>query len=117
MSKKTVRRSLNLTPEMRDLLAQLAAKHGREVREADLIREAIRLYLEHQGDVIGSRRHFQRGLQARLDRMETTLTFYLHVLIHLLLGERGLDDALVAAKRDAQALRQRIDAVRDLEGG
>ncbi|MBK9124412.1 MAG: hypothetical protein IPM16_15010, partial [Chloroflexi bacterium] len=42
MANKTVRRSINITPEMRDMLAQIAAKQGRDITEADLIRDAIR---------------------------------------------------------------------------
>jgi uncharacterized coiled-coil protein SlyX len=121
MTTKTVRRSISMTPEMRDLLAQIAAKHGREVKEVDLIRDAIRQYLDEQSDVVGSRRHFQKSLQMRLDKLETTLTFQMHVLIYLLstvLGDESdaaIDEAIVAAKRDGKRLLKRITAVRDLE--
>jgi len=110
-----------MTPEMHDLLAQIAAKHGREVKEVDLIRDAIRRYLDEQSDVVGSRRHFQKSLQMRLDKLETTLTFQMHVLIYLLstvLGDESdaaIDEAIVAAKRDGKRLLKRITAVRDLE--
>jgi len=121
MATKTVRRSISMTPEMRDLLAQIVAKHGREVKEVDLIRDAIRQYLDEQSDVVGSRRHFQKSLQRRLDKLETTLTFQMHVLIYLLstvLGDESnaaIDEAIVAAKRDGKRLLKRITAVRDLE--
>ena len=121
MATKTVRRSISMTPEMRDLLAQIAAKHGREVKEVDLIRDAIRRYLDEQSDVVGSRRHFQKSLQLRLDKLETTLTFQMHVLIYLLstvLGDESdaaIDEAIVAAKRDGKRLLKRITTVRDLE--
>jgi len=121
MATKTVRRSISMTPEMHDLLAQIAAKHGREVKEVDLIRDAIRRYLDEQSDVVGSRRHFQKSLQMRLDKLETTLTFQMHVLIYLLstvLGDESdaaIDEAIVAAKRDGKRLLKRITAVRDLE--
>jgi uncharacterized protein YigE (DUF2233 family) len=36
--------------------------------EAHLIRDAIRQYLDAQADGVGSRRHFQRSFQARIDR-------------------------------------------------
>ena len=51
---KSIRRSVSMTPEMRDRLAQLASKHPRDVTEADLIREAIRADLDEQTDLIGS---------------------------------------------------------------
>lgn len=122
MSNKTVRRSIAMTQEMRDLLAQLAAKQGREVSESDLIRDAIRLYLDQQADLVGSRRHFQKSLQTRLDHLESTLTFHLHILIALtsmlLEGDPAhtIDEAIVAARRDSKRLLARIDAVRDLKG-
>jgi len=121
MATKTVRRSISMTPEMRDLLAQIVAKRGREVSENDLIREAIRQYLDEQADVVGSRRHFQKSLQARLDRLENTLTFQINVLTYLLatvLGDESgaaIEDAIVTAKRDGEALLKQIAAVRDLK--
>jgi Arc/MetJ-type ribon-helix-helix transcriptional regulator len=120
MSTRSIRRSISITPDMRDLLAQLVAKHGRDVCEADLIRDAIRQYLDGQAAVIGSRRHFQKSLQARIDRLEAALSFHLLVLISLLAAvhgddaDRAIDDAIVMARRDGAALLRRIDAVRDL---
>jgi len=118
MATKTVRRSISMTPEMRDLLAQIAAKHGREVSENDIIRDAIRHYLDQQADVVGSRRHFQRSLQARLDRLENTLTFQMLMLTFLLatvLGDESdeaIHEAMAAARRDGAALLKRIAALR-----
>ena len=120
MSNKTVRRSINITPEMRDMLAQIAAKQARDVTESDLIRDAIRQYLDQQADLVGSRRHFQRSLQERLDALEGTLTLHLHVMIALLLmlleGDvsQVIDEAIVIARRDGKRLQSRINAVRDL---
>jgi Arc/MetJ-type ribon-helix-helix transcriptional regulator len=120
MATKTVRRSISMTPEMRDLLAQIVAKRGREVKENDVIREAIRQYLDEQADVVGSRRHFQKSLQARLDQLESTLVFQMQVLTYLLaavLGDESgaaIDDAIVTARRDGEALLKQIAAVRDL---
>lgn len=121
MATKTVRRSISMTPEMRDLLAQIVAKRGREVKENDVIREAIRQYLDEQADVVGSRRHFQKSLQARLDRMENTLVFQMQVLTYLLAAALGdesgaaIDEAIVTARRDGEALLKQIAAVRDLK--
>lgn len=122
MATKTVRRSISMTPEMRDLLAQIAAKHGRDVTENDLIRDAIRHYLDQQSDVVGSRRHFQRSLQARLDRLESTLTFQMLMLTFLLatvLGDESgeaIDEAMAAAARDGEALLKQIGALRPPKG-
>ena len=122
MATKTVRRSISMTPEMRDLLAQIAAKHGRDVTENDLIRDAIRHYLDQQSDVVGSRRHFQRSLQARLDRLESTLTFQMLMLTFLLttvLGDESgeaIDEAMATAARDGEALLKQIAALRPPKG-
>ncbi|MDL1899489.1 hypothetical protein FBR02_01830 [Anaerolineae bacterium CFX9] len=118
MATKTVRRSISMTPEMRDLLAQITAKHGREVSENDIIRDAIRHYLDQQADVVGSRRHFQRSLQARLDRLESTLTFQMLMLTFLMatvLGDESdeaIHEAMAAARRDGDALLKQIVALR-----
>jgi len=123
MATKTVRRSINITPEMRDLLAQIVAKRGREFTENDLIRDAIRQYLDEQADIVGSRRHFQKSLQTRIDRLERTLTFQMNVLTFLLttvLGDESgaaIEDAIITAKRDGEALLKQIAAVYDLKDG
>jgi uncharacterized coiled-coil protein SlyX len=121
MATQTVRRSISMTPEMRDLLAQLAARHGRDVTEAHLIRDAIRQYLDAQADGVGSRRHFQRSFQARIDRLEAALAFQMNVIIYLLAAiladGRAIDDAIIAARRDGDALLRQMAAVRDLKDG
>lgn len=119
MAAKTVKRSISMTPEMHDLLAQIVAKRDRDVTEASLIREAIRQYLDEQSDLVGSRRHFQKSLQLRIDRLESTLTFQMNVLVYLLAAiladESAIDEAIIAAKRDGAALLAQIDAIRDLK--
>ena len=122
MAGRSVRRSLSTTPEMRDRLAQLVSKQPRDVTEADLIREAIRLYLDNQEDIIGSRRHFQRSLQERLDRLEGALAFQLNVLIYLLAALEPVEsaeriaEAILAAGRDGEQLLAQMQAVREMKG-
>ena len=119
MATQTFKSTIRMTPEMHDMLVQVVAKHGREVKEVDLIREAIRQYLDEQGDVVGSRRHFQKSLQARLDQLESTLTFQMHILIYLLavvLGDESgsaITDAIATAKRDGDSLLAQIAAARE----
>jgi Arc/MetJ-type ribon-helix-helix transcriptional regulator len=121
MAKKSVRRSITMTQEMRDRLALLVSKQPRETTEADLIREAIRLYLDSQADIIGSRRHFQKSLQERLDKLEAAHAFHLNVLVYLLaaLEPEGsperIADAIIAAKRDGNTLLAQIKAVREMK--
>jgi Arc/MetJ-type ribon-helix-helix transcriptional regulator len=129
MTSQIVRRSIAMTEEMQDRLQQLVSKHSREYTESDLIREAIRRYLDDQEDIIGSRRHFQKSFQDRLDRLEFALTFHLNVLLHLTAAgfalvlqavtkqkvpaQHLIQNAIIAARRDA-ALTDQIAAVRDM---
>ena len=123
MSKKSVQRSITMTQEMRDRLALLVSKQPRDTTEADLIREAIRLYLDNQEDIIGSRRHFQKSLQDRLDKLESAFAFHLNVLIYLLaaLEPEGsperIEDAIIAARRDGETLLAQMQAVREMKAG
>lgn len=109
-----------MSQETHNLLVQLAGLRGRNVTEADLIREAIRMFLDDQVEVVGSSRHVQKSFQMRLDQLEAALTFHLNILLYLLAAllaeERygAIEDAIVAAKRDGDALLQQIRAVRDL---
>lgn len=121
MAEKTARRSVAMTPEMRDLLRQITAKQAAGVTEADVIREALRRFLDEQDDLVGSRRHFQKSLQSRIDRLEHALRFQLDVILYLVVllspalqGDAYIEEAVVAARTKGRALRKQIDAVRDL---
>ena len=121
MANKTVRRSITMTQEMRDRLALLVSKQPRDTTEADLIREAIRLYLDNQEDIIGSRKHFQKSLQERLDTLEVTLAFHLNVLIYLVaaiepdFGHELIANAIIAARNDGNTLLAQMKAVREMK--
>lgn len=121
MVQRNIKRSVSISQEMHNVLMQLVARRGRDVTEADLIREAIQKYLDEQTDVVSSRRHFQQSFQERMDRLETTFAFHLNILIYLMValfaetGDQALEDAIVAAKRDGDALLEQIQAVRDLD--
>ena len=121
MSKKSVQRSITMTQEMRDRLALLVSKQPRDTTEADVIREAIRMYLDNQEDIIGSRKHFQKSLQERLDRLESAFSFHLNVLIYLLAALKPeysperIADAIIAARRDGETLLAQMKAVREMK--
>lgn len=120
MAKKSVRRSITMTQEMRDRLALLVSKQPRDTTEADVIREAVRLYLDNQEDIIGSRKHFQKSLQERLDKLEAGLAFQLNVIIYLLAALKPdrhelVADAIIAARRDGNTLLAQIKAVREMK--
>ena len=46
---------------------RIAGKHS---SRADLTRTALREYLDNQGNQIGSRRHFSKSMNKRMDRLE-----------------------------------------------
>lgn len=119
MSQKNIKRSISMSEEMHALLNQIAAKHGRDITESHLIREAIRQFLDEQSDMVGSRRHFQKSLQLRLDRLERSLLFQMNIVIYLLAAiladDSAIEDAIIATKRDGAALMQQVEAVRDLK--
>ena len=126
---KTIRRSVAMTPAMRQRLQQLLAKETRDVTEADLIRQAIREYLDRQEDIAGSRAHFRKTFQTRLDDLEAALVFRLDMLLALLAHglavmlpvfteqpitpEELVQAAIIAAAQNAATLQEQINAVRD----
>lgn len=116
MSNKSVRRSISMTPEMAGRLKQIASTKPRNVTEADLIREALRLYLDQQEDLIGSRRHFQKGFRSRIDKLEEALAFQMTVLLLLLSNEEDqIREAIIAARKYGDSLLAQMEAVRTLD--
>lgn len=125
----SIQRSITITQELRDRLTLLVSKCGREYTESDLIREAIRRYLDEQEDITGSRRHFTKTFQDRIALLELTHTFHLNVLLHLLASGLSvilsaltkekvsptalIQSAIIAARRDI-TLNAQIAAVRDM---
>src|SRR5258708_391349 len=99
-SKYTERYTLIVTEEMDRKLQQLLDKQDRSVSLSDLLRTAIRQYIDDQEDVIGSRRHFSKSLQNRLDQLENNLLFYLDVIIFLLAASLAV--IVQAVTRDAK---------------
>ncbi len=128
---KTVRRSVAMTPELRARLQQILDKQGKEVTEADLIRQAIREYLDRQEDIAGSKAHFRKTFQARIDELQGDLEFHLHLITALLAhglavmlpvfteqpitAAELIQAAIIAAQQNAAAIQAQIDAVRDHE--
>ena len=116
MPKKSIRRSLSMTPEMANRLQQIAQNKPRNITESDLMRQAIRQFLDEQENLVGSRRHFQRSLQERVDALELVLSFQLNVLIFLLTTEDSLiHEAIIMAKQHGNTLLEQIQAVRELD--
>ena len=72
MSNKNVRISLRVTPELWTLMEQIIQKEGRRSIN-EFVQACIRAYIDETGDIIGSRRHFNKSMTARMDRLEALL--------------------------------------------
>jgi metal-responsive CopG/Arc/MetJ family transcriptional regulator len=71
------RLSVGLTDKMDDLLEDLAiarSRKGHPVTKSDLIREALRQYLEEQPDARGSRKQITKSLEAQLEALAAQIT-------------------------------------------
>lgn len=137
----TVQRTIYLSPEMWDFLTQLASRRGRDCTENTLIREALRAFIDGQSEVIGSRRHFQKSLQERVDQLQAQLegrfhqqhmqtAFYLHVILQLIaltaahiistLSRKEvtpaqlIQRAVIEARREQSVLDAQVQSVRDM---
>jgi hypothetical protein len=79
------RSSISMTQAMWSRLEQVVENRcDPKFKTSDAVREAIRLYLDGQEDLIGSRKHFSKTLQHSLNLHEQTLLFTLHALLLLL---------------------------------
>ena len=55
-----------VTPALKEKVEQLAKKRGKNTSASDVIRDAIRAYIDQQEDVIGSRANFQKSFRERI---------------------------------------------------
>ncbi len=70
------RLTVNVTPDMDRYLEDLArtrTRQGKPVSKADVIREAIRHYMDVQEDLTGSRKQIARSLDAKLQTMHQSV--------------------------------------------
>jgi len=123
-----VRRSVAMTPQLRARLQQLIDQQDKEITEAEIIRQAIREYLDRQEDITGSKAHFRKTFQVRIDELRDDLEFHLQVIIALLAHGLAvmlpvfteqpvtplelIQAAIVSAQQNADSLRSQIDMVR-----
>lgn len=103
----TSRLSLHITSAMNERLDQLARL--RDESKAELVREALRMYLDEQEDLLTSRKHFSKMFQRRVDYLErlVLVTLWMNVQTLQILQERvkhtayDLTDVLTDAIRAA----------------
>jgi predicted DNA-binding protein len=75
------RLSINITRQMYERLTQIASNRDEAISE--IAREALRLFLDDQEDLIASRKHFSKSFQQRLDHTDWQLSVQLQMLSHL----------------------------------
>ena len=80
---KSERLYIRLTPALHERLSQVMFHQGLPSM-SDAGREAIRYYLDEMADQIGSRRHFSRAMQARLDELEDFVHMHMAVQTYLI---------------------------------
>jgi hypothetical protein len=136
-----VQHTAYFSEEMWTHLHQIARKRADGTTANDLLREAARMLIENEADVLGSRRHFQNTLQQRVDRLEDELVtatlhsngvivFYLHTIIQMLalglahlLSSSGkvqvspqqlIQKAVIQARKEEDVFAAQIAAVREM---
>ena len=57
------RLNIYVSAELQHKLEQIRDQRGPKVTVPDIVREAVRMYIDNEEEVIGSRRHFQRNLR------------------------------------------------------
>lgn len=82
------RLSVQITDAMDDRLEQVA--RGRDEAKSEVVRAALRAFLDEQEDMIGSRKHFTKAFGRRIDHLERVLSVLLAVNLNTLhlLSER-----------------------------
>ena len=82
------RLTVHITGAMENRLEQIASQ--RDEPKAEVVRVALRAYLDEQEDLIGSRRHFTKMFQRRVDYVErlVVICLWLNVQILQILFER-----------------------------
>ena len=103
------RLTVQVTEAMDDRLEQVA--RGRDEPKAEVVRTALRAFLDEQEDVIGSRKHFTKAFGRRVDHVERLLsvTLWLNLQTLHLLYERLHKEQLEAGELLADAIREGVD--------
>ena len=69
-----IRFTVGFTPEQANRLDELNRSRNRKgdaTSRADLVREAVGFYLQHQPDLVGSRKAIARDLESKIDALDT----------------------------------------------
>lgn len=103
------RLSVQITDAMDDRLEQVA--RGRDEPKAEVVRAALRAFLDEQEDLIGSRKHFTKAFGRRVDHVERLLsvTLWLNLKTLHLLSERLRKEQIEAGELLADAITEGVD--------
>ncbi|MCK6578389.1 MAG: ribbon-helix-helix domain-containing protein [Anaerolineae bacterium] len=103
------RLTVQVTEAMDDRLEQVA--RGRDEAKAEVVRAALRAFLDEQEDVIGSRKHFTKAFGRRVDHIERLLsvTLWLNLQTLHLLSERLRKEQVEAGDLLADAITEGVD--------
>jgi predicted DNA-binding protein len=106
--KYTSRLSVHVTPAMSDRLDQIALM--RNEAKAEIVRSALRVYLDQQEDFLGSRKHFTKMFQRRVTYIERLLaiSLWLNVQTLQILFERVKKEPYELADLLAEAVQSGI---------
>jgi hypothetical protein len=69
----TVRFTVGFTPDQArrlDELHRVRNRKGEPISRADLVREAVGFYLQHQPDLVGSRKAIAKDLEGKIDTLD-----------------------------------------------
>ncbi len=81
--------SVSITPEMDnhlETLAKVRTRSGKPVSKAEIVRDAIRWYLDQQDDLHGSRKQIARSLEGKLAALTDEVSLMGETLEHLSAG-------------------------------
>ena len=103
------RLTVQVTEAMDDRLEQVA--RGRDEAKAEVVRTALRAFLDEQEDVIGSRKHFTKAFGRRVDHVERLLsvTLWLNLQTLHLLSERLRKEQVEAGELLADAISEGVE--------
>jgi len=121
-SQFTNRLTVHITQAMDHRLEQIASQ--RDEPKAEVVRAAVRAYLDEQEDLIGSRKHFTKMFQRRVDYLErlTVIGLWINVQMMQILFERLkkepyeleqlLEDAIESGIATESAVHTLVERVR-----
>lgn len=103
------RLSVQITDAMDDRLEQVA--RGRDEAKAEVVRAALRAFLDEQEDMIGSRKHFTKVFGRRIDQVERVVAIgiWLNLQTLQMLTERLHKETVDVSKLLANSVGQGVE--------